>query len=255
MRLLDLSRTLAAVAGDPLPPSIVYVRHEDGARQMGEIFGIEAGRLPDSSGWAGEEVTLATHSGTHMDAPWHYGPTAAGLPARTIDEIPMEWCYGRGVVLDFRDRDDGRAVSVEEVERALARAGHALAASDIVLIASGADRHWGTDEYARRGCGLSAEAVLWLVERGVRVIGTDAFSLDVPFETMRRQFAESGDPAAIWPAHFAGRRSEYCQLEKLTNLERLPPHGFTVACFPIKVARASAGWVRAVAFLPEGGDA
>lgn len=255
MRMLDLSRTLAAVAGDPLSPSIHYVRHEDGARQMSEIFGIAPHALPESAGWAGEEVTLATHSGTHMDAPWHYGPTAAGLPARTIDEVPIEWCYGRGVALDFRDCDHSHSITAAEVERSLALTGHTIAPGDIVLIVSGADSYWGTDDYQRRGCGLSAEAVLWLVDRGVNVIGTDAFSLDVPFDTMRRQYAESGDAKAIWPAHFAGRTREYCQLEKLTNLDRLPSHGFSVACFPIKVARASAGWVRAVAFLPEGGEA
>ena len=254
MRLIDLSRTLAPVPGDPLPPSIVYLRHEEGAVQMSELFGIERERLPGRSGWAGEEVTIATHSGTHMDAPWHYGPMAGALPARTIDEIPIQWCYGGGVVLDFRSHDDDRAISADETEWALAHSGHVLAPGDIVLIASGADPYWGTEDYARRGSGLSADAVLWLVNRGVNIIGTDAFSLDVPFDIMRRQYAESGDPASIWPAHFAGRKREYCQLEKLTNLDLLPSHGFTVACFPIKVLRASAGWVRAVALLPDGGD-
>jgi hypothetical protein len=41
----------------------------------------------------------------------------------------------------------------------------------------------------------------------------------------------------------------YCHIEKLHNLEALPPNGFTVACFPVKVKGGSAGWTRAVAIL------
>ena len=40
-------------------------------------------------------------------------------------------------------------------------------------------------------------------------------------------------------------------MEKLGNLHALPDHGFTVACFPVKIHRASAGWVRAVAIIEE----
>jgi cyclase len=82
------------------------------------------------------------------------------------------------------------------------------------------------------------------------VIGTDAFSLDVPFEVMKDQFAATRDPAIIWPAHFAGHKLPYCQIEKLTNLDKLPAQGFFVACFPVKISRASAGWTRAVALVP-----
>ena len=46
----------------------------------------------------------STHSGTHVDAPLHYGPSANGH-TRTIDEVPLEWCFGNGVRLDFRGGD------------------------------------------------------------------------------------------------------------------------------------------------------
>ncbi len=42
---------------------------------------------------------------------------------------------------------------------------------------------------------------------------------------------------------------EYYQIEKLTNLDKLPAFGFSVSCFPIKISRASAGWIRAVAWV------
>ena len=85
---------------------------------------------------------------------------------------------------------------------------------------------------------------------GGLVSGTDAFSLDAPFEVIRSRFLETGDKGALWPAHFAGHSAPYCQIEKLANLAELPDSGFWVACFPIKVARASAGWTRAVGLLP-----
>ena len=52
-----------------------------------------------------------------------------------------------------------------------------------------------------------------------------------------------------WEGHKAGRHTGYCHIEKLANLEQLPPTGFMVSCFPVKIERASAGWTRAVAIL------
>src|SRR5262249_6482828 len=92
----------------------------------------------------------------------------------------------------------------------------------------------------------------WLVEQGVRVIGIDAYTLDRPFAAMVADFRRTGDGRTIWPAHFAGITREYCQIEKLANLDLLPrPTGFWVSCLPVKIARASAGWCRAVAIVPD----
>ncbi len=75
------------------------------------------------------------------------------------------------------------------------------------------------------------------------------YGFDRKFQDMAEDFARTGDGRVIWEAHFAGIEREYCQIEKLVNLDKLPPHGFKVACFPVKVENASAGWCRAVAFL------
>jgi kynurenine formamidase len=96
---------------------------------------------------------------------------------------------------------------------------------------------------------MGAEATLYLLERGVRLTGTDGWSWDAPFVHTARRYAETHDARLIWEGHKAGRHIGYCHLEKLHNLETLPPHGFTIACFPVKIARASAGWTRAVAIL------
>ena len=96
---------------------------------------------------------------------------------------------------------------------------------------------------------MGREATLYLLERGVRVTGTDACSWDAPFVHTKEKFTKTGDAALIWEGHKAGREIGYCHLEKLHNLEALPPHGFTIACFPVKIRGASAGWTRAVAVV------
>ncbi len=88
-----------------------------------------------------------------------------------------------------------------------------------------------------------------LLDLGVRVIGTDAFSLDAPFGDIIRRYRETKDRSVLWPAHFAGREREYCQLERLANLDALPPYGFRLTCFPVKITGAGAGWTRAVALV------
>ena len=58
-------------------------------------------------GWAVEQIEAITHTGTHVDAPYHYGAESEGKPARTIDEVPLQWCFAPGVVLDMRHKAAG----------------------------------------------------------------------------------------------------------------------------------------------------
>ena len=253
-RFVDLSLELDDLPSERLPVTVERFDHRAGAKQMSQVFGVPVEALPGGLGWAGERVNLGTHSGTHMDAPFHYGPLSGGERANFIGEVPLEWCCGPGVVLDFSQRRDGEGIGGGDLEAALALLGHRLNRGEIVLLRTGADAAWGLENYPEKGCGLTRAGLLWLLAHGVRVVGTDAWSLDRPFSAMRSDYQRTGNAAEVWPAHFAGREMPYCQLEKLTGLDRLPPVGFTVFCFPVKVARSSAGWVRAVALLEDGGD-
>lgn len=256
MRLIDISTTLkAGIASDPpsMLPRIEYRSHAQGAAEMAAAFaGLAPADLPDGEGWAVERVEISTHNGTHLDAPWHYASTMdGGARAMTIDEVPLEWCFARGVKLDFRHLPDGHVVRAEEVAAELARIGHVLAPLDIVLVNTAAGAAYGADDYLARGCGMGREATLFLLEAGVRVTGTDAWSWDAPFLHTAQRFAREGDASIIWEGHKAGRTRGYCHMEKLGNLEALPATGFKVSCFPVKIERASAGWCRAVAILEE----
>ena len=210
--------------------------------------GLDQDAMPDGEAWAIEHVTLNTHNGTHLDAPWHFASTMdQGMPAITIDQVPLDWCFRPGVKLDFRHFPDGYIVTADDVAAELARIGHDLAPLDIVVVNTAAGAHYGQDDYVSSGCGMGRNATLYLLERGVRVTGTDAWSWDVPFHVTAGRFAEQQDAGLIWEGHKAGREIGYCHLEKLHNLESLPPHGFRIACFPVKIKGASAGWTRAVA--------
>ncbi len=256
-RFVDLSITIEdGLPSDPpaMIPKIMYIDHEAGAASMAEFFpGIDPAKdLPEGLGWAVEIVTLATHSGTHLDAPWHYHPTMdKGKSAYTIEEVPLEWCMGPGVVLDFRHFPDGYRVMASDMEEAFDKLGYELKEGDIVLVMTGADKYWGKPEYLLKGCGMGREATLWLLERGVKVTGTDAWSWDRPLPLIAKEFEETKDSSLIWEGHFASIEKGYCHIEKLTNLDQLPPYGFTFFCFPIKIRKASAGWIRAVALLDD----
>jgi len=255
-RLVDLSVTLDNNPyTDPpsLLPKIDYQDHQKNWPEMEAMFpGLRRDQLPDSESAAAERLQITTHSGTHMDAPWHYASTTdGGKPAYGIDELPLDWCLQPGVKLDFRHLPDGHVVTAAEVEAELARIGHDLQALDIVLVNTRAGSLFGQPGYLDAGIGMGREATLYLLERGVRVVGTDAWSWDAPFKFTRERFAESGDAAIIWEGHKAGRDIGYGQMEKLANLESLPSTGFVVSCFPYKIRHASAGFVRAVAIFEE----
>ncbi len=256
-RFVDLSIAIEPeLPSDPpmMIPKIDYVTHEMGAEQMLEFFpGIQKNQLPAGLGWAVEFVHLTTHSGTHLDAPFHYHPTMNdGERAYTIDEIPLKWCFNDGVILDFRHKIDGDRITADDVRHELDRIDYTLKPWDIVLVQTGADKTWGTEQYLVKGAGMDRESTLYILEQGVKVVGIDAWSWDRPLPFLAREFQETGDPKVIWEAHFAGIEKTYCHMEKLANLEAVgKPHGFKVSCFPIKIKGASAGWTRPVAIIDE----
>jgi kynurenine formamidase len=249
LELVDLSDLLrnATSAVEPMPHRIEYLDHAQTAA-LGR-FDIAPEDWKDGLAYATETVTATTHSGTHMDAPWHYAPTSGGRPARTIDDVPLDWCLRPGVLLDMRGVDRVRGITADAVEAELERIEYTIKPFDIVLVWTGAAEHFGEPDYHLWGPGLRREATAWLVERGVKIIGIDAWGLDRPFDVMAAE-VRAGDREQLWESHKYGAEREYLQLERLTNLESLPrPHGFLVAAFPCRIERASAAWTRVVAIV------
>ncbi|SFI86652.1 cyclase family protein [Aerobium aerolatum] len=255
-RIVDISTTLkAGIASDPkgTEPQITYIDHQQSVGQLTGFFpGLTKEQLPAGEGWAVEQLVVSTHNGTHLDAPYHFHSTMdGGKRALTIDEVPLEWCFGPGVKLDFRHLPDGHVVSAEEVEAELARIGHEIQPGDIVVVNTSAGAKYGQDDYLASGCGMGREATLYLTSRGVRVTGTDAWSWDAPFIHTAKRYGETNDASLIWEGHRAGMEIGYCHIEKLGNLDQLPATGYMIACFPFKIEKASAGFTRAVAIFEE----
>lgn len=206
--------------------------------------------FPDGMFLSNEIYTISVHCGTHLDAPYHYGPLCEGKPARRVDAIPLEWCFGQGVVLDLTHKGRCELITVADLQQALQRAQYELRPMDIVLIRTDADTLWPHREYFTDHPAMSVEATEWLVEQGIRVMGIDTNGFDLPFMKMVKSYLSTKDPAVLWPAHVYGRRREYMHMERLANLRQLPQsHSFQVACFPIAIRDAGAAWVRVVAII------
>ena len=247
-KVYDISIPTEDNPSEPFPVKVTHDAHDDALPAFEYIWGAKKEDIIDQTGWASDSLALSTHAGTHVDAPWHYSPTSEGKKARTIDEMPLDWFYHDGVVLDMRHKPQGSGITIDDLKDALKKIDYTLKPWDIVLIQTGSDKYWGSKNYYVAGCGMTAESTLWLIDQGCRVMGTDAWGWDRPFDALRAEFLKTHDKNLVWGAHKAGIQKEYCHIEKLANLDKLPkPVGFKVACFPIKVTGGSGAWARVVA--------
>jgi kynurenine formamidase len=250
--IIDLSDRLSNATREfePNAHKIIYKDHKDSITVTEKYLGLDKSYWPDEEGWAVEEVTLSTHSYTHIDAPYHYGSTSNGKPAKTIEQIPLNWCYGDGVLINMTYKQAGEGISIDDLQEELKRINYSIKPYDIILIYTGTSKHFHQPGYEYLHAGLTASATEWLIDQGVKLIGIDAWGLDRPFNVTAKEAKEG--KSQFWEAHIVGRRKEYCQIEKLCNLDKISkPYGFTVCAFPINIANASAGWSRVVAIFDE----
>jgi len=252
VKIIDLSKPIEFNASDPrfMQVRIKHKRH-GAAKLLVWLLGLPRRLFPkDFVGWADDTITkMGVHSTTHIDAPWHYGSTSGGAPAQTIEQIPLEKCIGPGVVLDMTHKADDEAITVADMETALAKTGASLDDNAIVLIRTGRDKLMGTKAFWSTGTGMSAAATEWLLDRGPTVMGIDQWGWDLPFRAQIAKSKATGDDTLFWEAHRVGQRRPYWHMEQLTNLGALPSHGFQVMVFPLKIVGASAAPARVVAVI------
>jgi kynurenine formamidase len=236
-RLIDLSmRVHNDMVGFPrvVRPSIaMYETWEQAAEGLGATkYGVT--QLPATC-----IVVTGDHIGTHMDAMRHINPNAPGA-----ESIPLEYCYGDGVVLDFRHLPKGAGITVDDMKDALTRIKYTLKPLDIVLIHTGAGAIQDSQAYLTDHVGMTAESTHWMLDQGIKVAGCDAITFDPPVWAMfeRRKF---------WEAHKVMLTREYYHLENMTNLDKLPPFGFTLSVFPVKWHNTTGAPVRAVAIVED----
>lgn len=262
MKLIDLTRPLDAADMDRLP-SFMEGRHGvivpevefhhpagAGADAVCASFGCTREDLPDGEGWGSETLRFSSHLGTHVDAPLHYGSICEGKPARTITDIALEELFVDGFVLDLRERaEPGKAIEVDALEAAIKDNGAELVPGCALMIRTGQEKYTVSDPAFYNYPGMSREGTLFLASTGAKILGTDALGWDRPFPVIRETFAKTGDRSTIWDGHYAGRDAEVFIVQQMHDLAQLPPNGFKVGFFPMRLVNCSAAPARVVAFV------
>jgi kynurenine formamidase len=261
MKLVDLTRELDPDDAQRLHPSVRSPRvlvpkihyaspATEGADIVCQAYGCQHSDLPEGEGWGTENIEMASHTGTHVDAPLHYGTRCEGMPARTITDLTLDELFCDAIVLDMRGlAGPGEPIPVEGLKSALARTGGSVTPGSAILLRTGQEQYTLSDEGFYRYPGMTRAGTLYLAGLGAKVLGTDALGWDRPINIMKEVFQRTHNRADIWDGHYAGREREVFIVQQLVNLAALPPAGFKVGFFPIKLARCSAAPARVVAFL------
>ncbi len=254
-KLIDLSKEIKYNPNDPfyMKIKIKHKPHKKSLLLIKNYLGLPKKLLGDFKGWADDKIlSMGVHAATHIDAPWHYYPTTNGKPAKTIDQMPLEYGYADAVVIDLRHKKDLEMLYLDELKEIIDKNNLNIQPGTIVLFRTGMDKYLGTKEYPEHGIGISAEVTQWLItEKGVKVMGVDQWGFDLPLKYMVKLAKEKNDPNFFWQAHRVGKYYEYYHMEQLVNLDKLPLQGFKVIVFPLKIVGASAAPARVVAIVEE----
>jgi hypothetical protein len=119
MKIIDLSKPIQFNKDDPgfMRVKIKHKPHKK-AKWLIRLLGLPFRLFPKGfDGWADDSIQqMGVHATTHIDAPWHYSPTCAGQPAKTIDQVPLEWCYNDGIVIDMKHKADFDVITLSDVQ-------------------------------------------------------------------------------------------------------------------------------------------
>jgi kynurenine formamidase len=252
MKIIDLSKPIQYNKNDPwfMKVKIKHKPHRK-AKWLIRVLGLPFKLFPQGfEGWADDTIQkMGVHSTTHIDAPWHYSPTTNGEKSKTIDEIPLDWCYGEGIVIDMKHKADFDPITIADIETFLSENQLTINPNMIVLIKTGRDQFNGTKNFHEIGTGMSAAATEWLIDKGIKVMGIDSWGWDLPLQHLMKKAKETNNSELFWEAHLVGSKKEYCHMEQLVNLDALPYTGFKIAVFPLKIVGASAAPARVVAMM------
>jgi len=173
-------------------------------------------------------ITFYSHTGTHMDAPFHiFGERTS------LDALPAEQFVGKALVIDCRDVGEGGEIGMEYIDKNLADQ------AEFLLFNTGWDENWGKDRYFGEYPVLSLEVCQYLLDSGKKGVGFDVIGIDPVSNgnlTRHRMLLSRRDIVII---------------ENLTNLEKVGGGLFTLAALPLKYQDADGAPIRAVAIIEE----
>jgi arylformamidase len=187
------------------------------------------------------QLLIGEHAGTHLDSPSHFYPDPADPRCVDVAQIPVARLAGPAVKLQLVGTPPDAQIGADAIQ-AWEREHRELRADDAVVLQFGWSERWGTHEraaaYLEAWPGISAEAAGYLVERGVRTVGTDCLGIDA---------SSSTDLAA----HFTLLEHGITIVENLCSLEHVPLE-FLLVTLPLKLAGGTGSPVRAVAVVDDG---
>ena len=190
---------------------------------------------PGCPGWESRVLVISDHCGTHLDAPFHFDPRGV-----TVEAVDLHQTIGPALRLDVTDlKSASEPVRREHLEKAVARLGERLTGDDIVLL-----RAWPKtfgEAGFEQSPGLAPDAVDWLLEIGVKAVGTNTFTID------DASTDDQGRPLKY--AHTRLLQRGIPVIEHLINLERIDRDRFWFAALPLRLRGATGSPVRAVAIL------
>lgn len=170
------------------------------------------------------EVTYCTHVGTHIEVPFHHKKDG-----HDIADFPFRQLIGPLVVLDFRHKKNGEAITLEELKVFDQK----IHAGDIVFVWSGMDRYYHTELWNDQPH-LTVEANQWLVDKKIACLGSDASGLEVPGTDFQ-------------PNHQAIFNAGIPMIESLTNLEKVGKGDYIVFILPLPIEGLEASPLRVIA--------
>lgn len=217
MRLIDISQEISpktqVFPTYPSPYFMLWTKRD--------IYGFEA-----------EVMMMAVHTGTHVDAPYHFTPEG-----RRISEVNPESLIGEAVVVDLSDAADRELITLSRFRESLNRAGTELREGDIVLVRTGWDRYLGDERYIRDYPGLALDVAEHLASKKIAALGVDTPNPDHPDDTS-------------FPVHNTLLPKDILIIENLTGLERIPRQRLQFIGLPLKLKGLSGSPIRAVLIEP-----
>lgn len=215
MQTIDLSHPLETDM--PVYPGTEPVRVEPAATR-------------DRDGYRTTRFGLDSHAGTHVDAPAHL------IDGPGLDDLPLDRFSADAAKVSVKSLEPRERIGLDAVRAGLDADPEAI---DLAVVATGWDRHWGTERYFDHPY-LAPEAADWLAGRDCD-LGIDAINPD-PTPTER---AGPDEPDGF-PVHEALFERGRLLVENLRGLDRLPER-FELRAYPLRFADADASPVRAVA--------
>jgi kynurenine formamidase len=225
MEIIDLSHTIhddiQTYPGDPVPSINRGLTHEEDYCHV-------------------DVLTLGSHTGTHIDAPFHFLKNG-----KKIDEFMVQRFVGDGVLIDVSAKPDRTLIEAGDI----AAYKNEIIPGDFVIFRTGRDKYFGTARYYLHPY-LSAEGANLLVKLGVSLVGIDALNVDPTYYgSPDSDLSVKGQPEEAeygYPVHDILLGNDILIVENLCNLDQIKPSKGVYSFLPLKLKDSDGSPIRAV---------